>query len=86
MKELENVMSQLEKETKTKEQTENKIKQLRQKNSRKSIQAQAVIRWRKKAYRQRKYQPRNQISKQDIKRNCKTNKSLNEMDKEFNER
>ena len=37
MKELENVMSQLEKETKTKEQTENKIKQLRQKNSRKSI-------------------------------------------------
>ena len=33
MKELENVMSQLEKETKTKEQTENKIKQLRQKKS-----------------------------------------------------
>ncbi len=37
MKELENVMSQLEKETKKKEQTENKIKQLRQKNSRKFI-------------------------------------------------
>ena len=31
MKELENVMSQLEKETKKKEQVENKIKQLRQK-------------------------------------------------------
>lgn len=31
MKELENVMSQLEKETKKKEQAENKIKQLRQK-------------------------------------------------------
>ena len=33
MKELENVMSQLEKETKKKEQAENKIKQLRQKKS-----------------------------------------------------
>ena len=33
MKELENVMSQLEKETKKKEQVENKIKQLRQKKS-----------------------------------------------------
>ena len=33
MKELENVMSQLEKETKKKEQAENKIKQLRQKRS-----------------------------------------------------
>ena len=34
MKELENVMSQLEKETKKKEQAENKIKQLRQKRNR----------------------------------------------------
>ena len=33
MEELENVMSQLEKETKKKEQAENKIKQLRQKKS-----------------------------------------------------
>lgn len=33
MKELENVISQLEKETKKKEQAENKIKQLRQKKS-----------------------------------------------------
>ena len=33
MKELENVMSQLERETKKKEQAENKIKQLRQKKS-----------------------------------------------------
>ncbi|PNH20202.1 hypothetical protein B6K86_04185 [Lachnospiraceae bacterium] len=33
MKELENIMSQLEKETKKKEQAENKIKQLRQKKS-----------------------------------------------------
>ena len=33
MKELENVMSQFEKETKKKEQAENKIKQLRQKKS-----------------------------------------------------
>ena len=33
MKELENVMSQLEKETKKKEQVENKIKQLRQQKS-----------------------------------------------------
>ncbi|MED5804546.1 hypothetical protein VYI00_02755 [Streptococcus anginosus] len=33
MKELDNVMSQLEKETKKKEQVENKIKQLRQKKS-----------------------------------------------------
>lgn len=33
MKELENVISQLEKETKKKEQVENKIKQLRQKKS-----------------------------------------------------
>ncbi|HEO0401316.1 hypothetical protein JFE40_07245 [Enterococcus faecium] len=33
MKELENIMSQLEKETKKKEQVENKIKQLRQKKS-----------------------------------------------------
>ncbi|HGD0623666.1 TPA: hypothetical protein ACG7B6_002181 [Streptococcus agalactiae] len=33
MKELENVMTQLEKETKKKEQAENKIKQLRQKKS-----------------------------------------------------
>lgn len=33
MKELENVMIQLEKETKKKEQAENKIKQLRQKKS-----------------------------------------------------
>ena len=33
MKELENVMSQLEKETKKKEQAESKIKQLRQKKS-----------------------------------------------------
>lgn len=33
MKELENVMSQLEKEAKKKEQVENKIKQLRQKKS-----------------------------------------------------
>ena len=33
MKELENVMSQLEKETKKKEQVENTIKQLRQKKS-----------------------------------------------------
>ena len=33
MKELENVMSRLEKETKKKEQAENKIKQLRQKKS-----------------------------------------------------
>lgn len=33
MKELDNVMSQLEKETKKKEQAENKIKQLRQKKS-----------------------------------------------------
>ena len=33
MKELENVMSQLKKETKKKEQAENKIKQLRQKKS-----------------------------------------------------
>ena len=33
MKELENVMSQLEKETKKKEQAENKIKKLRQKKS-----------------------------------------------------
>ena len=33
MKEIENVMSQLEKETKKKEQAENKIKQLRQKKS-----------------------------------------------------
>ena len=33
MKELENVMSQLEKETKKKEQAENKIKQLRQKKT-----------------------------------------------------
>ena len=33
MKELENVMSQLEKETKKKEQAETKIKQLRQKKS-----------------------------------------------------
>ena len=33
MKELENVMSQLEKETKKNEQAENKIKQLRQKKS-----------------------------------------------------
>ena len=33
MKELENVMSQLEKENKKKEQAENKIKQLRQKKS-----------------------------------------------------
>lgn len=33
MKELENVMSQLEKETKKKEQVENRIKQLRQKKS-----------------------------------------------------
>lgn len=33
MKELENVKSQLEKETKKKEQAENKIKQLRQKKS-----------------------------------------------------
>lgn len=33
MKELENVMIQLEKETKKKEQVENKIKQLRQKKS-----------------------------------------------------
>ena len=33
MKELENVMSQLEKETKKKEQAENKIKQLKQKKS-----------------------------------------------------
>ena len=33
MKELENVMSQLEKETKKKEQAENKIMQLRQKKS-----------------------------------------------------
>ena len=33
MKELENVMSQLEKETKKKEQAENEIKQLRQKKS-----------------------------------------------------
>lgn len=33
MKELENVMSQLEKETKKKEQVENKIKQLRQKKT-----------------------------------------------------
>ena len=33
MKELENVMSQLEKETKKKEQAENKIKLLRQKKS-----------------------------------------------------
>lgn len=33
MKELENVMSQLEKETKKKEQAENKIKQLRKKKS-----------------------------------------------------
>ena len=33
MKEVENVMSQLEKETKKKEQAENKIKQLRQKKS-----------------------------------------------------
>ena len=33
MKELENVMSQLEKETKKKEQAKNKIKQLRQKKS-----------------------------------------------------
>ena len=33
MKELENVMSQLEKETKKKEQAENTIKQLRQKKS-----------------------------------------------------
>ena len=33
MKELENVMSQLEKETKKKKQAENKIKQLRQKKS-----------------------------------------------------
>ena len=33
MKELENVMSQLEKETRKKEQAENKIKQLRQKKS-----------------------------------------------------
>ncbi|HFD5786692.1 TPA: hypothetical protein ACF43D_000099 [Streptococcus pyogenes] len=33
MKELENVMSQLEKETEKKEQVENKIKQLRQKKS-----------------------------------------------------
>ena len=33
MKELENVMSQLEKETKKKEQAENKINQLRQKKS-----------------------------------------------------
>ena len=33
MKELENIMSQLEKETKKKEQAENKLKQLRQKKS-----------------------------------------------------
>ena len=33
MKELENVMSQLEKETKKKEQAENKIKLLKQKKS-----------------------------------------------------
>jgi len=34
MKELENVMNRLEKETKKKEQAENKIKQLRQKRNR----------------------------------------------------
>ena len=39
MKELENIMSQLEKETKKKEQVENKIKQLRQKKSQLKRQA-----------------------------------------------
>ncbi len=39
MKGLENVMSQLEKETKKKEQAENKIKQLRQKKSQRKRKA-----------------------------------------------
>ena len=48
MKELENVMSQLEKETKKKEQAENKIKQLRQKKSqlkRKADTKRKVEKW-----------------------------------------
>ena len=43
MKELENVMSQLERETKKKEQAENKIKLLKQKKSKRNAETKRKV-------------------------------------------